>query len=152
MPGKFDFSRVVPRKKNMLDASGTVLWDSYRLELVVLAEALLAQVSEDAIAQKHPRFLRLEPFEEEPGAVVGVPAMQAGPDTVPINYFDSGRSICIDLSRYFAVEPLHIPRGTRAYIPISRKELPALGHCLIIHFGKVDFKEIATGKKKAEAR
>lgn len=148
--GKFDFRRVVPRKKNMLDPVGTVPWDGYTMELVSLAEVVMAQVSEDAIAQKYPKFLRLEPFAEEPRAIIGVPVMEEGPDTVPVKYFEKAKSIHIDLSRFFTVEPLHIPRGNRAYIPISRKELPELGHCLIFHFGKAEFKEIEVGKRKGK--
>lgn len=148
--GKFDFRQVVPRKKNMLDPVGTVSWDSYSMELVSLAEVLMTQVSEDAIAQKYPKYLRLEPFAEEPRSIIGVPVMEEGPDTVPVKYFAKAKSVVIDLSRFFMVEPLHIPRGNRAYIAISRKQLPELGHCLLLHFGKAEFKAIEERKKKGQ--
>ncbi|HEY3364727.1 MAG TPA: hypothetical protein VGK74_06745 [Symbiobacteriaceae bacterium] len=149
MTGKFDFTRVPLRKKNMLDAVGTIAWDSYQMELVSLAETLMTQVSEDAIAQKYPKFLRLEQFAEEPRAIVAVPAMVEGPDTVLVIYGDQAKSVHVDMSPFFAVEPQHIPRGTRAYIPFSRKELPDLGPCLILHFGQAEYKAITAGKKKS---
>lgn len=139
----YDFTQVDVLRRSMLDHAGILDWNSFMMLLSATAEALMFRVSQAAIAEKYPKYLRVQPYSDLPRAILATPVREEGKDTVPVKYSEKAKTVSIDLSKFFMIEPLNIPRGQRAYIPISSLN----GQAMIFHFGEVEFKVIQDGKK-----
>lgn len=146
----FNFSTTQPRRKNVLDACGTMEYDSYTLKFRALGDQIMEAVCTAANLPRAPH-LEVQRLKSDPQTIVGFPRTKSGPSTVSINWADKGETAHIDLSLLLAAQPFHVPSGSRAYIPVEQANLRTLGPCIVFRFGKAKFKPIESGKTQAAA-
>lgn len=143
----FNFTRLIPYTKSTFGFYGVIAWDSHTMELLAMTEELLKQVCVDAGIPLGFSHFELRRIEGELHSVAAAPRVTGGTSHVSVKWPNAGRTVRVDLLPLLAVITFNIPRDTKAFVPVERREIPGLGPVLVLHFGKAEFRPVVRGRR-----
>ncbi|HWI62361.1 MAG TPA: hypothetical protein VNT75_11020 [Symbiobacteriaceae bacterium] len=143
-------------RKNMRPPGLTMESGDYKCPSSVQGTEVIETICAEAgLGHNRPGFLSIGVLEEDPGTLTGTPCLTEDETTVDIRWEVKENRVVVDLYDVVKTIKFEVPAESRAFIPISSRNVPGCGPSVLLHFGQVTFEPIRrTGprKKKDEAQ
>lgn len=146
-----DFTSLVRRTKNMRDPKLALEIGEYTAEgTAMFGKLLISTHMANRTGNDRAPYLKVERLKKGAADLLATPTAEAGPDTVAVKWPKKGNRPKVDLWDWLQNNPLQIPPGHRAMIPVEKKTRKNENEsdAMIIRFSQVTYAKITARTTK----
>jgi hypothetical protein len=145
---EFDFSTLQIKAKNTLEPVLIMKSGTFRAKASILAHRqFITFTSSLQIGSDRVNNVKVTPIDGTTDIEIQ-PVMQEGVSTIPIKWSKNNKELYFDLTKFLALRPIIVQRGTKVYIPMVLGTALNTEPTLVLKISELHSEIIGKGKKR----